>query len=227
MKKNKVIIIVLIVLGYAFTNPSAEALPEGFVYVRDYIPDLDVELKYLTDHNFVGTSIDGYHTNTLILTQQAAEALSKVQLDIQNQNLCLKVYDGYRPQRAVNHFVRWARDLDDTINKQEFYPEIEKQFLFQQGYIASKSGHSRGSTIDLTITDGNTGEPIDMGGQFDFFGERSWIDFEDITEEQQRNRKILQNTMEKYNFRVYSKEWWHFTLRWEPFPETYFDFEVQ
>lgn len=227
MMKNKGLLLVLIVLGYAFANAPKTHLPEGFVYAKDYIPDLDVELLYFTNHNFVGMPIEGYESNTLILTKQAAEALSKVQEELQYQNLCLKVYDGYRPQRAVNHFVKWAKNLGDTINKQEFYPEVKKQFLFGEGYIASKSGHSRGSTLDLTITDGNTGEPLDMGGDFDFFGKQSWIDYMDITEEQLQNRMQLQTVMEKHNFRNYPKEWWHFTLRWEPFPDTYFDFLVE
>nr|WP_299396699.1 M15 family metallopeptidase [uncultured Gelidibacter sp.] len=225
--KNKGLLLVLIILGFAFAKSPVNPLPEGFVYVKDYIPDLDVELRYLTDHNFVGKPIDGYHTNTLILTKDAAVALQKVQEALRYQNLCLKVYDGYRPQRAVNNFVAWAKDLGDTINKREFYPEVEKQFLFSEGYIASKSGHSRGSTIDLTITDGNTGEPLDMGGAYDFFGEESWLSYANLTEAQQNNREILQKVMQANNFRNYPKEWWHFTLRWEPFPDTYFDFPVE
>ncbi|WP_366915499.1 M15 family metallopeptidase [uncultured Gelidibacter sp.] len=227
MMKNKGLLLVLIILGFAFAKSPVNPLPEGFVYVKDYIPDLDVELRYLTDHNFVGKPIDGYHTNTLILTKDAAVALQKVQEALRYQNLCLKVYDGYRPQRAVNNFVAWAKDLGDTINKREFYPEVEKQFLFSEGYIASKSGHSRGSTIDLTITDGNTGEPLDMGGAYDFFGEESWLSYANLTEAQQNNREILQKVMQANNFRNYPKEWWHFTLRWEPFPDTYFDFPVE
>lgn len=227
MGKNKGLLLVLIILGFAFAKTPTSQLPEGFVYAKDEIPDLEVELRYFTDHNFVGMPIEGYKSNRLILTKEAAEALKKVQEDLRNQNLCLRVYDGYRPQLAVDHFVRWAKDLGDTINKQEFYPEVAKQFLFSEGYIASKSGHSRGSTLDLTITDGNTGELIDMGGFFDFFGEQSWTDNTDITEIQKQNRGILQSAMEKHNFRNYPKEWWHYTLRWEPFPDTYFDFLVE
>lgn len=227
MKKNKVLLLVLVILGFGFVKSPKAQLPKGFVYVKDYIPDLDVELHYLTDHNFVGKPIKGYHANTLILTKDATEALKKVQEDIRNQNLCLKVYDGYRPQRAVNHFVTWAKDLGDTINKRDFYPEVKKQNLFSEGYIASKSGHSRGSTIDLTITDGETGVPLDMGGTYDFFGEQSWLSYKDLTEAQQQNRQILQTVMQNKNFRNYPKEWWHFTLRWEPFPDTYFDFPVE
>ncbi len=227
MKKNKVLLFVLILLGFAFSKTPTFQLPDGFVYVQDEIPDLEVELRYFTDHNFVGTPIDGYASNRLILTRAATEALKKVQEELRNQNLCLKVYDGYRPQRGVNHFVRWAKDLADTINKGEFYPEIEKQFLFSEGYIASKSGHSRGSTMDLTIIDADTGELLDMGGFFDFFGEKSWTDNNEITAVQKQNRGILQSVMEKHNLRNYPKEWWHYTLRREPFPDTYFDFLVE
>ena len=227
MRKNKGMLLLLIILGFAFAKTPTSQLAEGFVYVQDDIPDLDVELRYFTDHNFVGMPIEGYKSNRLILSKEAAEALKKVQEDLRNQNLCLIVFDGYRPQIAVDHFVSWAKNLGDTINKQEFYPEVEKQFLFSEGYIASKSGHSRGSTIDLSIIDANTGELLDMGGFFDFFGEKSWTDNPDITEAQKQNRSILLTAMEKHNFRNYEKEWWHYTLRWEPFPDTYFDFLVE
>lgn len=204
-----------------------QSLPKGFVYADSVIPDLDVELRYYSTNNFVGDTIDGYKANTLIITKGTAEKLKLVQEELQLHNLCLKVYDGYRPQRAVNHFIRWAKELNDTLNKQQFYPRVNKRNLFKEGYIASRSGHSRGSTIDLTIADGETGKPLDMGSPYDFFGEQSWVDYKDITEEQKKNRQLLQTVMLKHNFRNYSKEWWHFTLRWEPFPETYFDFEVE
>lgn len=202
-------------------------LPEGFVYVKTIIPDLDVELRYNTTNNFLGKRVEGYHSNKLILTKQTAQALKLVQEELQKNNLCLKVYDGYRPQQAVNHFVRWAKILNDTINKSIFYPKVEKKSLFKAGYIASKSGHSRGSTIDLTIIDGNTGKPIDMGSPYDFFGQESWVNHEGITRKQKQNRQLLQTVMLKYGFRNYPKEWWHFTLRQEPFPKTYFDFPIE
>ena len=214
----------LISLFYCFGYAQ---LPEGFVYVNDVIPDLDVELRYYTTNNFVGDTIDGYNTNKLILTKQTAEALKLVQEELQDQNLCLKVYDGYRPQQAVNHFIRWAKELNDTVNKQIFYPNVEKRFLFKEEYIASRSGHSKGSTLDLTIIDGNTGVLLDMGSSYDFFGQKSWVNYEGISEEQKRNRQLLQTVMLKYNFRNYPKEWWHFTLRWEPYPKTYFDFPIE
>ena len=211
----------------ALMPQKTSELPDGFVHVKTIIPDLDVELRYFTTNNFVGDTLNGYKANNLILTKQAAEALKLVQDELRNQNLCLKVYDGYRPQRAVNQFVAWAKILNDTIKKQQFYPKVQKRNLFNDGYIASRSGHSRGSTLDLTITNGNTGEPLDMGSPYDFFGEESWIAYQGITEAQRSNRDLLQKVMQKYNFRNYAYEWWHFTLRWEPFPDTYFDFEVE
>ncbi|GAB5564369.1 MAG: M15 family metallopeptidase [Winogradskyella sp.] len=204
-----------------------QKLPDGFVYVKTIIPDLEVELKYYGTDNFVGDTIDGYKSNTLILTKPTAEQLKLIQEELQEQNLCLKVFDGYRPQRAVDHFIRWAKDLNDTINKSQFYPDVTKKNLFVEEYIASRSGHSKGSTVDLTIIDGNTGEPLDMGTPFDFFGKESWVKYAGISEEQKKNRQLLQFIMLKHNFKNYSQEWWHFTLKNEPFPKTYFDFEVE
>ena len=224
--KNKIVIWALISLGFAFMNFN-KLLPDGFVHVNEIIPDLDVELRYCSKHNFVGDTIDGYKSNTLILTYQTAEALKQVQEELQDQNLCLKVYDGFRPQRAVDHFIRWAKNLNDTLNKQEFYPTVEKRYLFRDGYIASKSGHSRGSTLDLTIIDGITSEPLDMGSPYDFFGEQSWVEYQNITDSQKQNRQLLQTVMIKHGFRNYPQEWWHFTLVGEPFPDTYFDFEIE
>ncbi|TGV00622.1 M15 family metallopeptidase [Flavivirga rizhaonensis] len=202
-------------------------LERGFTYVRDIIPDLEVELRYYTANNFVGTSIEGYESNRLILTIETAKKLKLVHEALQEQNLCLKVYDGYRPQRSVNHFILWAKDLNDTINKHIFYPKVKKKHLFREQYIASRSGHSRGSTVDLTIVDGNTGEVLDMGSPYDFFGQESWVNYSKITDKQKANRQLLQTVMLKHGFRNYPKEWWHFTLRGEPFPNTYFDFPVK
>ena len=223
--KNKVFLIVFVFMAFAFSKQ--QILPEGFVYAKSIIQDLNVDLRYYSVNNFVGDTIDGYHANTLIITKPTAEALKRVQIELQQQNLCLKVYDGYRPQRAVNHFIRWAKDLKDTTNKQQFYPDVEKRHLFRDGYIASRSGHSRGSTLDLTIVDGNTQEPLDMGSPYDFFGERSWVEYANLTEAQKQNRQLLQTVMLKHGFRNYPKEWWHFTLRGEPFPDTFFDFAVE
>lgn len=227
MMKKKILIIVLICIGFAFNKSVLIQLPEGFVHANEVIPDLDVELRYFSTHNFVGDTIDGYKANTLIVTFQTAKALKQVQEELQSQNFCLKVYDGFRPQRAVNHFISWAKDLNDTINKHEFYPKVKKRHLFRDGYIAAQSGHSRGSTVDLTIIDGITGEPLDMGSPYDFFGESSWVAYENITEDQKQNRQLLQNIMLKHGFRNYAQEWWHFTLNGEPFPDAYFDFLVE
>ncbi len=223
----KTLTYLLFVIAVSFGFLQKKTLPDGFVYADTIIEDLDVELRYYSSNNFVGDTIDGYNINRLIVTKATAEQLQLIQDELQQQNLCLKVYDGYRPQRAVNHFIRWAKDLNDTINKQQFYPNVNKRNLFKAGYIASRSGHSRGSTVDLTIVNGETGEPLDMGSPFDFFGQESWVDYENIEEHQKKNRQLLQTIMLKHNFRNYPKEWWHFTLRWESFPNTYFDFEIE
>ena len=225
--KHKIVLIVLTFFILAFHVQDKTLLPDGFVHVKTLMPDLDVELRYYSTNNFVGDTITGYKANTLILTQETAKALQQVQEELYQYNLCLKVYDGYRPQRAVNHFMRWARAINDTLNKQTFYPNVAKSELFKEEYIATRSGHSRGSTLDLTLTNGDTGVPLDMGSPYDFFGEESWINYEHITEAQKSNRQLLQTVMLRHNFRNYPKEWWHFTLRWEPFTDTYFDFEVE
>lgn len=213
-------------LVFIFTYTHSQ-LPGGFIYVKDLIPNIKVELRYNGANNFIGQQIEGYKSNKLILTVSAAEALKKVQSELETQGFCLLVYDGYRPQRAVNHFIEWAIILNDTINKYIFYPNVEKKNLFQEGYISTRSGHSRGSTVDITIFDDRTNEPLDMGSPYDFFGETSWVDFDGITSQQKANRQLLQKLMIKHGFRIYTKEWWHFTLRDEPFPDTYFDFIIQ
>ena len=225
--KFKIIISLICVAVFALGFQQKQKLPKGFVYAKDSIKDLDVELRYYTANNFVGDTIDGYKSNKLIITKATAKKLKLVQDELQQQNLCLKVYDGYRPQRAVNHFIRWAKVLNDTVSKSQFYPNVKKRNLFKEEYIATRSGHSRGSTLDVTITNGDTGEPLDMGSPYDFFGQESWVNYSGVTEEQKKNRQLLQTVMLKHNFRNYAKEWWHFTLRWEPFPKTYFDFEVE
>ena len=206
---------------------SFAQLPKGFVYVQDSIPDLDIELRYFTSNNFVGQPIDGYYSNRLILTAQTVRALKNIQAELEDNNLCLKVYDGYRPQKAVNHFMRWANNLSDTINKPIFYPDVDKKNLFKEEYIASRSGHSKGSTVDLTIINGNTGKPLDMGSDYDFFGPESWVNYQNISSKQKINRQLLQSIMIKHGFRNYPKEWWHFTLKNEPFPTTYFNFDIK
>lgn len=224
--KFKATFLIVTIAIFGFQNIN-KPLPKGFVYVKDIIPNIDTELRYYTDHNFVGDTISDYHGNILILTKATAEALKLIEDELMTENMCLKVYDGYRPQGAVNHFISWAKKLGDTLMKQEFYPMVDKKDLFKSGYIASRSGHSRGSTVDLTIIDGRTGKPLDMGSPYDFFGEQSWVDYSEINDIQKRNRQLLQKVMISHGFRNYPKEWWHFTLRNEPFPSTYFDFHVE
>ncbi len=205
-------------------------LPEGFVYLEDAAPDIASELHYFTNDNFVGERIDGYFAPRCILTQAAAGALKKVEDDLKPFGLGLKIYDAYRPQRGANHFVRWVKDLQDTKMKSKFYPEIEKKDLFLQGYIGKRSSHSRGSAIDLTLvsveTEGIVKE-LDMGTGFDVFSPKSWPDNPSMLPAQRAHRLLLQTLMKKHGFNPYPLEWWHFTLRKEPFPHTYFDFPVE
>jgi D-alanyl-D-alanine dipeptidase len=183
-------------------------------------------MRYASSHNFVGRPIDGYQAPHCLLTQEASAALAAAVRDVAAQNLVIKVFDCYRPARAVENFVRWARDLADTAGKAEFYPDVDKRTLFRDGYIASHSGHSRGSTIDLTLAT-TEGHELDMGTPFDYFSPRSWTADSTITPQQHANRMLLASAMRRRGFRGYDKEWWHFTLRNEPFPETYFDFPVK
>ena len=205
---------------------STAQLPKEFVYVKEVVPSIKVELKYFSNNNFLGVPVDSYKKDVAILTIKAAEALKQVQEELKQHNLSIMIYDSYRPQTAVNHFVRWARNLSDTINKESYYPNVMKQHLFKEGYIASKSGHSRGSTLDITLVDLNTCEPIDMGSPYDYFGPESWVANNNLTVQQRASRMLLQTIMLKYGFRNYPQEWWHFTLKGEPFPDTYFDFPV-
>ena len=205
---------------------NAQELPDGFVHLDEVIPDIVYEIRYAGDHNFVGEPITGYENEQAILSKPAALALAKVQKELIQKDLMLKVFDAYRPQRAVDHFVKWARDEADTLMKAEFYPEVPKRNLFELGYIASKSGHSRGSTVDLTMIHVENCENVDMGGTYDFFGEISHHYSTKVTPEQKKNRELLRLTMRKYGFRSYSEEWWHYTYDAEPYPDTYFDFPV-
>jgi D-alanyl-D-alanine dipeptidase len=197
--------------------------PQDFVDLQKTIPGLVVELRYASEENFTGRPITGYETKKLYGTTALMQALTKVQKALEKRGLALKIYDAYRPQRAVNDFIRWSRIPSDTLKKRTYYPSIKKDTLFRAGYIASKSGHSRGSTVDLSIVS-QDGIPLDMGGEWDFFGVRSWYAFEGITVEQKAHRKLLRDLMLANGFKPYSKEWWHFTLIEEPYPDTYFDF---
>jgi len=198
----------------------------GFVLLGDAVPDAILEIRYYSTYNFVGDRIDGYEEPAALLTKEAAEALRAVSGDLKVRGYRLKIYDAYRPQKAVSHFMRWAMDPEDIRMKEYFYPELEKDAVIPLGYIAEHSGHSRGSTVDLTLFDMAAGKEADMGGPFDYFGELSHPDYRGITEEQYASRMLLREAMEARGFAPIPEEWWHFTLEREPYPDTYFTFPV-
>ena len=208
-----------------FINYSCSNLPEGFVYINDLDNRINIDLRYSTENNFTGKVIDGYRSNKAIITTEAAMALIQVQNDLDQMNLSLKIFDAYRPQMSVNYFINWSNDPLDTINKSIYYPKIKKSELFPLGYIAERSGHSRGSTVDLTIVDNTTFKELDMGTPYDFFGRESATNFTGITDKQSSNRLLLLETMTRNGFKNYSKEWWHYTLKEEPFND-YFNFVI-
>ena len=197
-----------------------------FVLLSEAVPDAILEIRYYSTYNFIGDRINGYEEPLAILTKEAAAALKEVSDELVGMGYRLKIFDAYRPQMAVTNFMNWALDPDDARMKDYFYPELEKSELFPQGYIAEHSGHSRGSTVDLTLFDMTTEREVDMGGTFDYFGQLSHPDYMDITEEQYAMRMLLREVMLKHGFKPLEEEWWHFTLENEPFPETYFTFPI-
>lgn len=234
----------------AAAEGEGAGLPEGFVYLRAVDPTIRQEVRYFGHHNFMGRPVPGYGANEIVLTREAAEALAAVQAELTASGYTLKVYDGYRPQRAVDAFAAWAEDPHDDAMRAEFYPEIPKDELFPRGYIAARSGHSRGSTVDLTIValpvreqatyrvgerlvpctapygvrfDDNS---IDMGTGFDCMSEMSHHGNREIPLVAQRHREIRSGVMQKHGFVLYEQEWWHYTLADEPYPDTYFDFPI-
>lgn len=205
----------------------AQSGREYFINIQEKIPTIALDIRYFSSDNFMGVRVDGYEKPVALVTKQAGKALKKIQSELSKEGLGLKIFDAYRPQKGVDHFVKWAKVASDTLAKAKYYPETIKADVFDLGYIASKSGHSRGSTLDLTIIDLGTGQDMDMGSGWDFFGEISWHAYDQITAKQVANRKKLKDVMAKFGFKAYSKEWWHYTLREEPFPKTYFDFNVE
>ena len=218
----RIFIIILLIFYSDFFNNNLE---DGFVYLNDIDKTIIVDLKYYSTQNFTGQYVEGYHSNNAILTKESALALSNAQDDFNKLGYSLILYDAYRPQRAVNFFLQWSKNHNDTINKRIYYPNIKKSELFELGYIAYKSGHSRGSTVDVSLIEMSTNKELDMGTIFDYFGVESHTFFNDISEKQKSNRLILYKIMSNNGFKNYSKEWWHFTLENEPFKK-YFDFLV-
>lgn len=232
---------------------STEDRAKGFVYLHEVDPTILVSLRYLTHENFVGTPVDGYKEPVVIMTRHAAEALKKAQETLSRDGYCLVIYDAYRPQQAVNHFIRWSENCNDQCKKSQYYGRVNKSEVFDLGYVARRSGHSRGSTVDLTIIKTNkTLQPIqekkriladgheiiilddgtvDMGSSFDLFDDASHTDSDLIEEKYKKRRKYLKNVMGLHGFENYSEEWWHFTLKNEPFPKdqesSYFNFLVE
>ena len=257
MKKPSLTLAIVLGIVVAFTGcrrnqeiRSAEVLPTEdktqFVNITDVVPDAILEIRYYSTYNFVGARVDGYLQPTALLTKQAADSLKAVSDDLMAQGYRIKIFDAYRPQMGVDHFLRWAADIPDTLMKSYFYPDLDKSVLFDQEYIMEKSGHTRGSTVDLTLFDMVTEKEVDMGGTFDWFGPESHPDFcgnpetgeytgdnsvsptgRIITEEQFNNRMILRMAMVRHGFKTLDSEWWHFTLKDEPFPDTYFTFPVK
>ncbi len=200
--------------------------PSGFVLLAEHVPWIIQEIRYYSAYNFIGERIDGYEEPCAIVTKEAARALKSVSKELYVQGYCLKVFDAYRPACAVKHFMMWGIEDLDLRMKPFFYPDLQKQEIFSRGYIASKSSHSRGSTVDLTLLEMATGREVDMGSPFDLFSERSHPDHKGVTEEQYDNRMRLQKVMLRSGFEPLDCEWWHFTLGDEPYPDTYFEFPV-
>ena len=221
----KNLILFLSILTYA--SLSAQKIHKDFVFLSDIDETIQFELRYLGNNNFIGKAIDGYSRDCIVMTKKTAFALKKVQQILLKEGLSLKIFDAYRPQQAVDHFVRWAKQTNDTLMKKEYYPDVPKSELFTQGYIAGKSGHSRGSTVDLTIINSTSGSELDMGSPYDFFGKKSHPFSKNIKKNQQENRLYLRRIMLANGFKPIESEWWHFTLKKEPFPTTYFNFPIQ
>ena len=219
-------VLVAVAIAILGAGAAAQERPPQFVDAASIVPGLIVEMRYAGSHNFVGRPIDGYQAPRCLLTRAAAEALAAAARDLAGRGLVLKVFDCYRPARAVENFVRWAHDLNDTVGKAEFYPNVDKRNLFRDGYIASRSGHSRGSTVDLTLAHVD-GRELDMGTPFDFFSPRSSPSAASVSPQAKVDRALLDAALRRRGFRPYDKEWWHFTLAREPFPHTYFDFPVR
>ncbi|MDR2213679.1 MAG: M15 family metallopeptidase [Pseudomonadales bacterium] len=206
---------------------ASEPLPAGFVYAQELLPQLCVDLVYCKSGNFIGEPITGYEAERLILTRAATLALGEVQTELAHFGLALKVFDGYRPQRAVDRFIAWTHEAGDLRMKDLYYPRVDKERLFPDGYLLARSAHSRGSTVDLTLIDAHGAAELDMGTRFDFFDPSSWPQSQEVNAAQRAHRLLLREVMHRHGFVGVAEEWWHFTLRDEPFVDGYFDFVVR
>ena len=200
--------------------------PWDFVSVSDGMPEVMLDMRYYSSFNFIGDRIEGYENPKAWLTIPAVTALKAVCSECMCRGYRIKIFDAYRPQRAVDHFMRWSKDMTDLRMKKYFYPDLTKDQIIIEGYVLARSGHSRGSTVDLTLFDMHSGRDLDMGGAFDFFGKESHPTYAGVTKEQYANRMLLREIMVKHGFLPIENEWWHFTLKDEPYPDTYFDFPV-
>lgn len=206
--------------------PKARQLPEGFVYIDELIEDCIIDAKYAGTENFMGRPADGYEQPLVVMTKEVAERCVKAAEILRKQGYVLKFFDAYRPQRAVDDFCRWGEDMDDIRRKPVQYPNVDKKDMFN-GYIARRSGHTRGKAVDLTIVDTKTHQELDMGSGFDYMDPRSWPDSDEVTPEQRKNRYLLRDVMLSVGFTPYECEWWHFSVNPEPYPDTYFDFPIK
>ena len=224
------LISLLIVTCSPIDSKNSTELNSAFKELNDGISDdlekFEISMRYFSNNNFIGRPIPGYYANKAFLTREAADALLLAQRDFIKLGYRLKIYDAYRPQTAVDYFSAWAADLEDSQNKSQYYPNISKSQLFADGYIAAKSGHSRGSAVDLTLLEIESGNELDMGSPWDFFDPISWVENNQITDHQRANRKLLASVMMIHGFKPLKEEWWHFSFTEEPFPETYFDFPI-
>lgn len=226
---SQITLVFIVMMLLTASSVSAQSMPKGFVLLQEEVPGIIVELRYASEENFMGRVVKGYETLPCLISTPAAKALAGVQKELDAFGLGLKVFDAYRPQRAVDDFVAWAKALEDTKMKQHYYPHVAKRELFKQGYIAARSGHSRGSSVDLTIVSFGPDGPVelDMGTHWDLFDPKSWGRHPSIAPQQRANRMLLQTLMQKHGFIALQEEWWHFTLKAEPFPQHYFDFLIR
>jgi zinc D-Ala-D-Ala dipeptidase len=228
VRKANAKFVALFFITFSYTmNAYTTDKPNDFIYLKTLIPTLHEEMRYYTANNFIGRPIRSYLKPVCILTKQAAKALLKVQTRLNKQNLGLKVFDCYRPQMAVDDFYQWSQNAQDQKMKKEYYPRIDKANLFDLNYIAQRSGHTRGSTVDLTIIDLASNTELDMGTPFDFMDPLSHPDNQEITQKQFQNRQLLSTVMQTFGFNPLKTEWWHFTLQDEPYKNTYFNFPVE